>query len=242
VSSELVERVDSILERAAMPDRHSYFQIRKFIIGKECTVQGQMWQIVRELQARKETVESLTKQLEDAADNVDLIDIKIQRQKLVEENAPKFGLNKEDEALNIKEAQINTRKLEREKEHLLKSIEKVRQKVKCTQEESRYFLLAFEELEKIEELKPLDDSEAQAEFWSEKLLEEFNLRVLLNNPLDSELVKTIMSLDKEAPVRKHVTAMMKNLQDQMAMQNKAAVERLEEKKKQVTPNAKIKAS
>lgn len=242
MSSELIEKVDSILEKADLPDRHSYFQIRKFIIGKECTIQAQMWQIVRELRARKETVESLKKQLEDAADNADLIDIKIQRHEHVMKNADKFGIDEEDQALNIKESEINIRKLQREKEHLLKSIESVKRKVKHTQEESRYFLLAFEELEKYEELKPMDDSEAQSEFWNEKLLEEFNLRVLLNNPLDSELVKTIMSLNDDAPVKQHVTAMMKNVQDHMMLKNKAALERLDKKKPKVTPKAKIEAS
>jgi len=229
MSTELISRIDQILERSDLPDRHSYFQIKKFIIGKECTAQGQLWQIVRELRARKETVESLTKQLEDAIDNLELMDIKIERQDQIIEGKSSnavFGIETVPDPLNIKEAKIHKRKLEREKSHLEESIEKVKQKIKFTQEESAYFLAAFEELEKIEPLKAMDDSEAQAEFWNEKLLEEFNLRILLRNPLDTELVKTIMSLNDNAPVKQHLTAMLQNVQQNMVENNEKVLEKM----------------
>ena len=228
MSIELITRVDQVLEKADIPDRHSYFQIRKFIIGKECTAQGQLWQIVRELRARKETIESLKKQLDDAADNLEIMDINIARHDKI--------INRvEEDELNIKEAIINKRKIEREKKHLEESIEKVKEKIKFTQEESAYFLAAFEELEKIEKLKPLDDTEAQVEYWNEKLLEEFNLRVLLKNPLDTELVKTIMALNDDAPVKQHLTAMLKSVQQSMLQHNEKVLEKLNQQKPEVQP-------
>jgi len=234
MSRELITKTDEILERSELPDRHSYFQIKKFIIGKECTVQGQLWQIVRELKARKETVESLTKQLEDAADNMDLMDIQIERQDRIingKLSNSVFEHQTSLDPLNIKEAEINKRKLEREKKHLEESTEKVKQKIKFTQEESAYFLSAFEELEKIEKLKPMDDSEAQAEYWNEKLLEEFNLRILLRKPLDPELVKTIMALNDNSPVKKHLSVMLQKVQHSMIENNEKALEKLKPKVK-----------
>jgi len=130
-----------------------------------------------------------------------LLDIQIERQKQLT-----GGANADE--LNIREAEINIRKLKREKQHLEQSIEKVQAKVRFALEECRFLLAAFKRLEEIEPLKPLDDREAQMEYWNEKLLEEFNLRVLLKNPLDSELVRTIMALNDESPVKQHVMILL----------------------------------
>lgn len=232
MSSELIAKVDEILGKADLPERHSYFQIEKFIIGKEVTVQAQMWQIVRELRARRETVESFEQQLEDAGDNLELLDIKIECQTRL-----MSGANADE--LNIREVEINIRKLQREKKRLLQSIDKVQNKVRCALEESRFLITAFERLEQVEELKSLDDRDAQNEYWNEKLLEEFNLRILLKNPVDSELVRTIMVLSEDAPVRQHVTAMLQDVQRSMIERNKMALERMNSRK-DIKPEARIK--
>ena len=80
MSTELIEKVHTILNKASLPDRHTFFQLEKFVIGKEPTAQSQLWQIIREMQARIETVDSYRKQLEDAEDTLELFDIKIERQ------------------------------------------------------------------------------------------------------------------------------------------------------------------
>ncbi len=226
LSSELIEKMDEILVKADLPERHSYFQIEKFIIGKEITAQSQLWQIVRELRARRETIESYAQQLEDAGDNLELMDIQIERQKHVMENILDNSL---EDRLNKKEIEININKLEREKTRLQQSIQKVQKKVGYSLEESRFLVLAFERLEQLEKLKSLDDRDAQNEYWNEKLLEEFNLRILLRNPLDSELVRTIMALNNDAPVKKHVTAMLEQVQKSMIDRKKIMLERPEGK-------------
>lgn len=241
MSSELLSKIDGILAQADLPERHSFFQIEKFIIGKEPTAQGQMWQIIRELRARRETIESFELQLADAGDNLDLIDIQIERQKQIVKgkgNDPNFQ-SLPPNALNMREAEINIKKLKREKEHLTKSIAKVQVKVQCVLEEARFFLSAFERLLEIENVKAYDDRDAQIEYWNEKLLEEFNLRVLLRSPLDSELVRTIMALNDDAPVKKHVTTMLQQVQKSMIEQNKAVLEKLD-RKPEVKPKARIK--
>lgn len=228
MSSELIKKVDDILEKMEIPERHSYFQIEKFIIGKEVTCQGQLWQIIRELKSRKETVDSYKEQLEEAADNLDLLDIKIQKQKVL---LNKLGSDQKDEfsTLNIKETEINIRKLERQKINLINSIENVRKKIKFILEEERFFASAFEKLELTEKIKPFDDRQAQIELWNEKLLEEFNLRILLKTPLDPEFVKTIMALNDDAPVKQHMVSSLKQVQRDIMIKNQIALEQLSKK-------------
>ncbi len=230
MSSELREKIETILEKIEIPERHSYFQIEKFIIGKEVTIQGQLWQIIRELKARKETVDSYIEQLENAADELELLDIKIEKHQI---KRKELILEKKEDVdqvlnLNIREIEINIKKLERQKSNLNNSIENVKKKIKFTLEESRFFVSAFEELEKLEKVKSLDDREAQVEFWNEKLLEEFNLRVLLRSSLDPEFIKTIMALNDEAPVKKHVTSMLQQIQKNMIIKNSIALEKMEQ--------------
>jgi len=235
LSSELIQTIDEILQRADIPERHTYFQIEKFIIGKEVTAQAQLWQIVRELKARRETVDSFTQQLEDAGDNLELFDIQIERQqKLLNEEK---HLGNDANPLNIKEIEINIRKLIREKERLIQSIKKVQDKVKFSLEEASFLILAFNRIEQIEKLKALDDKEAQTEYWNEKLLEEFNLRILLRNPLDSELIRTIMALNNEAPVKKHVSSMLEQVQKSMLEQNQL---KLNQNRPEIKVEAKVK--
>jgi hypothetical protein len=55
MSSEIrpLELANAIVDEANLPDRSSYFQLKNFVIGRECTIQSQLWQIVRELEAKK---------------------------------------------------------------------------------------------------------------------------------------------------------------------------------------------
>jgi chromosome segregation ATPase len=221
MSTELIEKVDSILKKADIPDRHTFFQIEKFIVGKEPTAQGQLWQITRELQARRETIDAYKHDLKDAEDNLELFDIKIERfdreiRQLAQEST------NQDADLNIKENEINIRKLQREKEALIKSSRKVNKKMKCVMEEMEFLSAGHKQIEDaIGESKPLDDENAQKEYWNERLLEEFNLRIILKRPLDPDFVKTVMALHDEAIVKKHLTSALEGIQQQMIEQRQA---------------------
>jgi len=228
MSTELSEKVDEILKNAKLPDRHTFFQIEKFLIGKEPTGQAQLWQIVRELNARQETVESYKKQLEDCEDEFELFDIKIER----------FNRNIRDLAkiepetiegeyldLRIQEYEINIRKLQREKESLAKSAKKVQQKLKNVMEEMAFLTHGYDRIKAVVgEMKSLDDEQAQREYWNEKLLEEFNLRVMFNRPLDPEFIKTVLSLEDGSPVKNHVIGLVNNIQNKMIEQQKKELE------------------
>jgi len=214
VSTELIKKINTILEKANLPDRHTFFQIEKFIIGKEPTVQSQLWAIIRELQARIETVEQFEKDLKDSEDNIELFDIKIERLDIaIKEESKK---NDAYSDLNIKEYEINIRKLLRDKESLILAAQKVNKKLKSTLEEMGYLLAGYEKtVANYGDLKPLDDEQAQKEMWNEKLLEEFNLRLILQRPLDPEFIRTVLCLHDEAPVKRQVINLVENIQKQM---------------------------
>lgn len=112
MSNNIIKKASDILNKFETPDRHSFFQIEKFIIGKEVTVQAQLWSIVRELQSRKETIENLELDLENAEDNLELFDIKIEKiDKLIRLEVESNDVFSQ---LNIRENEINIRKLQRE--------------------------------------------------------------------------------------------------------------------------------
>lgn len=215
---ELIDQVDEILKKSELPDRHTYFQLEKFNIGREPTAQAQLWQIVRELQVRRDTVESYDKDLKDAEDNLELMDLKIERLNREIKEMSKTESTFAD--LNIQEHEITIRKLQREKESLIKAAQKVNQKLKYIFEEIAFLVRGFGTIvDQVGEMKPLDDEQAQKQMWNEKLLEELNLRVLLQRPLDADLVRTIMCLNDDAPVKQQVIKILEFRQNQMLSQN-----------------------
>lgn len=214
MSTDLIEKVDSILEKVKLPERHSFFQIEKFMVGKEPTAQSQLWAIVRELEARRDTMEAYKKDLADAEDSIELFDIKMERiSRAIREEAKNEGIYTD---LNIQENEINIRKLQRDKDALIKAARKVNEKLKYLMEEMAYLLTGYEKIvSKFGEMKPFDDEQSQREMWNEKLLEEFNLRVIFQRPFDPEFVRTVMCLHDEAPVKKNVVSLIDNIQKKM---------------------------
>lgn len=220
---QLIVAATEIIKKANLPDRHSFFQIEKFIIGKEPTAQAQLWQIVREIQIRVETFDSLQKQLEDAEDTLELFDVQIERLGIdIRETARVEGPYT---AVNIKEFEINIRKLERDKKMLVASASKVRHKFKSLMEEMSFLVAGFDKIVAAHgEVKPLDDIEAQKEMWNEKLLEEFNLRVILQRPIDPDFVKTVLCLGDDAPVKQHVVKLIDSVQKKMIQNADSRIE------------------
>ena len=214
MSTELISKIDQILDQANLPERHTFFQIEKFIIGKEPTAQSQLWAIVRELQARKETIEQLQKDMKDAEDNLELFDIKIERLNRAIKEESKEGSPNSD--LNIREHEINISKLLRDKESLITAAQKANKKLKCILEEMNYLVGGYDKIISTHGgLRDLDDEQAQKEMWNEKLLEDFNLRLILQRPFEPEFIKTVLCLNDDAPVKKQVIALIENIQKKM---------------------------
>ena len=123
---------------------------------------------------------------------------------------------------------IQKRKLERKKTALLDSIQDMKNKLKETEEEVSFFLSAYQQLEKIEPLKRHDDPESNAQFWNENLAQELQLRILLQKPLDLELVKCILALDPESSTRTEMIGILEQIQNQSTTANRSRLEKREQ--------------
>jgi hypothetical protein len=204
MSTELLKKIDQVLNRAP-ENRHSYFQLKYFVIGKEPTIQAKMWQCLRELQSKRESIDAITLEITDGHDNVELIEIKIEKENL------RKSLIYEDKylsELNEKETEIKIKKLKRRKDNLSKNITKLEDKVYLLIQEARFFLESFEALEKMEPLKDYDDFDAQSEFWEAKISEEINLRILTRQTLSPDLIKTALSLPDDSNIKTEVNKLI----------------------------------
>lgn len=183
--SSLCQEMQEILKNNVV-DRHSYFQLKYFVIGKEPTTQSKMWQCLRELKTRSESLEAIDMEIEEGKDNLELININVEKMKQKEQTI---------------EQQIRLRKLNRRKVLSENNLKKLEEKKIFLQEESKFFLEAFKSLEKNEKLKPFDDLDSQKEYWGEKLLQKINLKILMQVPIDTELMETVLALPDDIPIK-----------------------------------------
>jgi hypothetical protein len=205
--------------------RHSYFQLKYFLIGKEPTLQAKMWQCIRELKNRKDSLEALELEIEETKDNLELMDI----------NIHKLGLELntyEHQEFTKKEIEIKIRQKERQKKAAQCNIKQLEERKKWLEEECRFFLETFKNIEKVEPLKNYDDLESQKQYWGEKLSQKINLKMLSQNQLDTELIETIVALPDDMPIKQQILGtlnlrhinMVRQLKD--AMKNEAIEEKV----------------
>jgi hypothetical protein len=210
-NEEFFEKIDKVLERAP-ENRHSFYQLKYFVLGKEPTTQAQLWQCLKELQSRKETIETLTLQIEDTKDEIELI--KIDHEKFYSDTDLTYQNTKLNEICK-REQVIKARRLKRKVESLLNNIDKMQKKLEFEIQEAKFFLQAFEALEKVEQLKDYDNHEAQQEFWEAKISEEINLRILTKQPLPSDLLRTALSLHEKSGVKAQVINLLEGCKAQI---------------------------
>lgn len=199
MSNDLLNEMSLILKQEQeISGRHSYFQMKYFIIGKEPTMQSKMWQCLRELKSRNDSIKNIIHEIDDVNDQIELLNMYIEKRELKEDQYPTT-----DKFISKKRAIIK-RQLKRKLEHTVESLNQLIEKKKWIEQEIEFFLETFKGLSKIEPLKPFDDFDAQCEYWNKKLSEKFNLKRLLQNPLDFELVDTILSLPDIIPVKQEI--------------------------------------
>ena len=80
MSRDIHKEVTELLDKRDIVNRHSFFQMKHFIINKEPTHQSRLWQCLRELKVRKEAIDSIKMELEDADDNLKLTEIEMKSQ------------------------------------------------------------------------------------------------------------------------------------------------------------------
>jgi len=183
--SNTLENINSLLEKHQLADRHSLFQLKYFVIGKEPTIQAQLWRCIREMQARKESIEAIKMEIEDLGDTLQLLKIK-----------------SDPTNRNEIEIAIEQRKKERKIMATEKQIQALMSKLNNIETEASFFAKTFEAIEANgEKMKPFDDIDAQTQYWNEKMTQELEMRLLLGQPIDPELAKGILAMDDRATVK-----------------------------------------
>jgi len=205
--SEIAEVVKIAPER-----RHSYFQLKHFIVNKEPTHQAKLWQCLRELESRKDAIESIYFEIEDANDSLALIDIREEKERAKVSECISTG--KGD--LIRREWEIKIRQNRRSRLVAERNLVKLKEKLAFLEQEARFFLDCFNKLSEIEPVKDFDDLEAQTEYWNERLSQEVTLRTLLQLPLDADLAKTILSLADEMPIKTRLVNSLQHISKQLA--------------------------
>lgn len=189
--------------------RHSYFQLKYFNIGKEPTNQSKMWQCLRELKARKDSLDAMQLEYDDTKDKIELLDITLEE--LITESSKNSFEN-----LQTKKIEIQIRQNKRYRNSLEKTLQELEEKQIWTTQEIVFFIDTFQSLEKIEPLKNFDDFESQKHYWNEKLTNKYNLKMLNSGQVDTELLETIMALPDDVEI-KQKTIQTLQLRQQMIL-------------------------
>ena len=204
--SEIKEKISELLKND-VASRHSYFQLKYFLIGKEPTNQAKMWQCLRELKSRQEVLNSSDLQIEEEKDNLEIYNISLLRIDSKEKEI-------KDE-LDLRELAIKKRQIKRNMSNTSNAIQSLISKKKDTEEECEFFIETFKNIEKTEPLKCFDDLDSQKEYWGTKLLEKINLKILLQNNVDIDLVETALCLPDDVPIKQQVLNKLNYLQTNM---------------------------
>jgi len=212
-NDSLFEKINKVLEKAP-EERHSYYQLKYFVLGKEPTTQAQLWQCLTELRSKKETINTIKLQIEDTKDEIELL--KIEQDKFNANDT--IYHNAKLNELARREQEIKTRRVKRKEESLLSNINKLERKLQFEIQEAQFFLQAFEGLEKVEKLKDYDDFDAQKELWEAKVGEEINLRILTRQPLPPDLLKTALSLHNDSPIKDQITRWLESRKEQIQIE------------------------
>ena len=170
---------------------------------------------------------ALDLEIEESKDKIELLDINIERKTLIVNNTS--DSNDLDELRN-KENLINLRRLERQKVSAESSLNQLIERKKWLEEECRFFIETFKNLQKIEPLKHFDDLESQKQYWGEKLAQKLNLKMLTHNQMDTELIETIVSLPDDMPLKNKTLNTLSLRHANMVKQLKETMSNIEQKK------------
>jgi hypothetical protein len=196
-----VVQIDKILEND-IANRSSFFQIQHFIIGNQPTTQAKLWQCLRELKRKKESINHIQLEIEEMNDNIALAEIDLER----------VGSVAFIDPLDKKEQEIKTRKTTRRLAASRFSLKDLEKRLKEELEEASFYVKAFHFLSDQEPLKAFDDPGAQREYWNEKLTQELNLSLIFKRPINMETIKCVLALDNDAPIKKELLNIVGQLQ------------------------------
>ena len=206
-----MEEMRDLLSQQEISQRHSYFQLKYFLIGKEPTYQSKMWQCLRELRNRVESLDNMSLEIDELKDKIEILDIS--------KNRISYSMEKTDNSdsylsdLQRKESMINMRQLERQKTSLNNNIKEIEERKKSILEECRFFIETYKNLVKIEPLKHFDDLHSQMQYWHEKLTQKVNLKMLTGGNIETELIETIIALPDEVQIKQQTLQTLNKKQE-----------------------------
>jgi len=216
-NNELLSQMQEILKNEPV-ERHSYFQMKYFILNKEPTTQSKMWQCIREIKSRYESLQAIELEIDEGKDNLELIQMNINRD---ESNLEKRKL-KGKNPMSIRFYEINLKKSERQRVALERNIEALVKKKKSITEESNFFVMAFKSFTESEKLLDFDDLNSQKHYWGEKLLQKINLKMLMQSSVDTELIETVLALPDDIPIKEQTLKNLDMRHSQMVEMKKQA--------------------
>ena len=204
---ELVEKeLNEILEKHKILPKHTDFQIENFMIGKEFTLAGRVWQCVRELSTRQEALLNINLEIEETNDNLQLQEIKYEKLKL----KSIFNKKNDIQALNQKQKEIFLRKKERQIRVIKQKQVSLDERKKSIVAESSKILELFKKYNPENKIIDIEDKKTQLDYWNEKLDQELGLTSVLGHPLSMELVRSVLALPNEAPVKMQMNLALEN--------------------------------
>lgn len=233
---DLLAAIDKELE-VDVASRHSYFQLKYFVIGKEPTHQARLWQCLRELKTRRESLQAISWEIEDAEDNLELLNIDINEVENSQKNRESsIAYDSQTPSRSDKRAEINLRKLIRKRVAQEANLKQLQERQKFIEEEGRFFLESYKNLLELEPLKHFDDLESQKEYWGRKLADQMQLKMLLQSPLDTELVKTVLALPDDMPVKQDMVRRLDAVQSELKKLKDEYKKKMLESKKELDGN------
>lgn len=216
-SEKLMSDISEIMKNDVC-ERHSYFQMKYFLINKEPTHQSKMWQCLREIKARQESLIAIDLEIEDSKENLELMQMDIDR--LGSALSRKKSLGKSQKSIRRTEIRLN--KACRQRLAGSRNLESLQRKKRNIEEEAAFFVATFKNLEQVEPLKDFDDLEAQKQYWGERLLQKINLKMLLHSQVDTELIETALALPDDVPIKEQTVKNLDNCHKQMLHMKKQA--------------------
>ena len=202
MSSDIIQQASSVIGEKGVSGRHTFYQLKHFVLGTEITTQAKMWKCLRELEARLISSKSMVVGIQDAEDDHRILEI---RAEIMEKKKTKSSLHSEYKA-------IQRRKLDRKKEGLMTAICEMKKRLDETKEEMGFFLGAYRQLEAVEPLRGHDDPHANAEYWDQNFAQELQLRLMFQKPIDLELVKSILALGEGSSTRREMLGIIEQIQ------------------------------
>lgn len=188
--------------KGGVSDRHSYYQLKYFLVDGEPTHQARLWQCMREMKSRLDTVKSIFLEMEDAKDRLAIHDA---RAELAAEKAELRGRD-DPKAPEARILFAKARIAERRAIACERRLADLGKRLRNVSEEARFLLEMLNRLGGKDAMKDWDDPEVQKEYWDAKVGDEIRRRLVAGQGLDASLVGTVERLHKDAKVRGVINA------------------------------------